>query len=292
MNASARVVTTITTMRHESIAAAAPVVTSRWQRLAAPALRTAAAGWYCAAMAGQLLFAVYIVGFFWRAAAQGRPDGWNKVLSPGYVPGDTVGNLVLASHLLFAVAVTFGGLLQLIPQLRQRHPGFHRWNGRVFLVSAVVAAIGGLIMVWTRKTGGDLSQHLGISLMALLILGCAGMALRHALERRFDLHRRWALRLFLVASGGWFFRVGLMLWIVVNRGPAGFDPKTFTGPFLTFLSFADYLVPLAVLELYFHAQARGTPRGQWAMAAGLGSLTVAMAVGIVIATGLLWLPHL
>lgn len=291
MNASARVATAITTMRHETIAAA-PVVTPRWQRLAAPALRTAAAGWYCAAMTGQLLFAVYIVGFFWRAAAHGRPDAWNKVLSPGYVPGDTVGNLVLASHLLFAVAVTVGGLLQLIPQLRQRHPRFHRWNGRVFLFSAVVAAVGGLVMVWTRKTGGDLSQHLGISLMALLILGCAGMALRHALERRFDLHRRWALRLFLVASGGWFFRVGLMLWIVVNRGPAGFDPKTFTGPFLTFLSFADYLVPLAVLELYFHAQARCTPPGQWAMAAGLGSLTVAMAVGIVIATGLLWLPHL
>ena len=89
-------------------------------------------------------------------------EAWNDVLTPGYVPGDTAGNLVLASHLLFAVAVTVGGLLQLLPRVRQRWPRFHRWNGRVFIVSALVAAIGGLVMVWTRKTGGDLSQTTGL----------------------------------------------------------------------------------------------------------------------------------
>lgn len=291
MNASAHAATPIAAQRSDR-PTATPAFPRRWQQFAAPALRAAAVGWYGAAMAGQLLFAVYIVGFFWRAAARGRPDAWNKVLTGGYVPGDTVGNLVLASHLLFAVAVTVGGLLQLVPRIRQSHPRFHRVNGRVFLLSAVIAGGGGLVMVWTRKTGGDLSQHLGISLMALLILGCAGMTWRHARSRRFDLHRRWALRLFFVVSGGWFFRVGLMLWIVANHGPVGFDPKTFTGPFLTFLSFADYLVPLAILELYFLAQARRDPRGQLAMAAGLGSVTLAMAVGIVAASMLLWLPNL
>ncbi len=263
-----------------------------WERLAAPALRTSAVAWYCVALAGQLLFAVYIVGFFGRTAAQGQPEAWNKVLTPGYVPGDTVGNLVLASHLMFAVAVTVGGLLQLVPRIRQRVPRFHRWNGRVFLLSAVVASVGGLVMVWTRKTGGDLSTHIAISINALVILGCAGMTLRHALARRIDAHRRWALRLFLVVSGGWFFRIGLMFWLVVNQGPVGFDPKTFTGPFLTILSFAQYVVPLGLLELYFHAQAHREPRGQLAMAASLGGLTLAMAVGIVAASMMLWLPNL
>jgi hypothetical protein len=75
-------------------------------------------------------------------------------------------------------------------------------------------------------------------------------------------------------------------------GAGGFDPKTFTGPFLTFLSFADYLVPLAVLELYFHAQAQRSPRAQLAMAIGLGTSAVAMAGGVVAAAGLLWLPQL
>ena len=147
-------------------------------------------------------------------------------------------------------------------------------------------------MIWTRKTSGDMSQHVAISLNALLILVFAGMALRHAMARQFDMHRRWALRLFLAVSGGWFFRIGLMFWIVANQGPVGFDPKTFTGPFLTFLSFAQYLVPLGVLQLYFYAQQRRSPGGQVAMAAGLLVLTLAMMGGIAAAAAIIWLPHI
>ena len=260
--------------------------------LANRSLRWAATAWFCIAVAGQMLFAAYVVGFYGRAAALGQPEAWNKVLTPGYVAGDTVGNLVLASHLLFAVAVTVGGLLQLVPRIRQHWPRFHRWNGRVFVVSALVAAAGGLVMVWTRPTGGDLSQHIGISGMAVLILLFCVLAWRDALARRFDAHRRWALRLFLVANGGWFFRVGLMLWLVVNGGPVGFDPKTFTGPVLTVLSFADYLLPLAVLEAYLRVQSGRSPRARVAMAVGLGGLSLAMAGGVAAAAMILWLPQL
>jgi hypothetical protein len=295
MNVSADVAATIAADRsgpsHET-ARTFDLAPRRWKRFAEPALRGAAVFWYCAAVLGQLLFAVYVVGFYGRAALQGKPEEWNKVLSPGHVPGDTLGNLVLASHLAFAVVIIVGGALQLVPQIRRNWPAFHHWNGRVFLLSASIASIGGLIMIWTRKTGGDFSQHIAISLNALLILGFAGMTLRHAMARRIAVHRRYALRLFLVVSGGWFFRVGLMLWIVANQGPVGFDPKTFTGPFLVFLAFAQYLLPLAVLELYFLAQDRRDPRGQLAMAGGLVVLTLAMSAGIAAAAAIMWLPHL
>src|SRR5207253_1370504 len=158
-------------------------------------------------------------------------------------------------HLLFSTFVIVGGAVQLVPLVRSRWPRIHRWNGRVYLTAALVLSVGGLVMVWTRRTVGDLSQHISISINAVLIMACGAMALRHALARRFDLHRRWALRLFLVVSGVWFFRIGLMAWLVINQGPRGFDPKTFQGPFLTFLAFAQYLLPLLVLELYMRAQA-------------------------------------
>jgi hypothetical protein len=263
-----------------------------WQRLAAPALRGAAAFWFCMAALGQLAFVVYIVAFYGGAVLRGQPQLWNKVLTPGYVPGDTVGNLALAAHLLVAIAVTAGGMLQLVPAIRRNWPRLHRWNGRVFMVCAVLGSAAGLLMVWTRSAPGDLSQNIGISVSALLNFAFAGLALRYALARQFDVHRRWAMRLFLTVNAGWFFRIGLMLWIIVNRGPVGFDEKTFTGPFLTFLSFADYLVPLAVLELYFRVQASRAPAKQLAMAAGLGVLTLAMTGGIAAAAGILWLPHL
>lgn len=83
-----------------------------------------------------------------------------------------------------------------------------------------------------------------------------------------------------------------MLWIVLNRGPVGFDPKTFTGPFLSFWSFADYLLPLAVLELYLRTKETTGVPSRFAMAGGLVVLTVAMGVGIFAATMIMWLPRL
>ena len=279
----------------ESLVVRPPIATAGQNILAnlsVRALNAAAASWFVVAVMGQLLFVVYVAGFYGRAAVQGRFTDWNKVLPHGYVAGDTFGNLIVSMHLMFATIVIVGGALQLVPTVRRLAPTFHRWNGRVYLSSALVMSVGGLIMVWTRGGVGDLSQHIAISINALLIIGFAGMALRYALARRFDVHRRWALRLFLAVSGVWFFRIGLMFWIVVNQGPVGFDPKTFQGPFLTFLAFAQYLLPLAVLELYFRVQASGGARTRFAMTAGLGAATLVTATGIGAASMIMWLPRL
>jgi len=127
--------------------------------------------------------------------------------------------------------------------------------------------------------------------MAVLIMLCAAMALRYALARDFKTHRRWALRLYLVVSASLFIRAGLFLSFILNHGPFGFDPATFTGPFLTFISFAQYLVPLAVLEIYFRTQERARATGRLAMAAGLLVLTVAMGAGIFAVTLAVWVPQ-
>ncbi len=256
------------------------------------ALKVAAMSWFIVAAMGQLMFVMYVLGFYGVAAIRGEFETWNKVLPHGYVPGDTSGNLVVLLHLAFASLVILGGMLQLVPKLRQLAPGFHRWNGRIYLISVFVMSIGGLVMVWTRGTVGDLSQHISITLNAFLIIGCSVMAYRYARARRLDLHRRWAMRLFLVVSGVWFFRIGLMFWIVVNQGPVGFDPKTFEGPALTLLAFGQYMVPLLVLELYFRAQSSRLQSTRIAMAAGLGVMTLATAVGIGAASMIMWLPRL
>ncbi|CAM5624209.1 DUF2306 domain-containing protein [Rhodanobacter lindaniclasticus] len=276
-----------------SVATAAAITTSRRSSSAANVLRRVGMCWFAIAALGQLLFAAYVLGFYGRLALQGRPQDWDQVLPHGYVAGDTFFNAVLALHLLFAVAIILGGLLQLLPRIRRVAPAFHRWNGRAYLLLAGVLALGGLDMVWVRGgMVGDLPQHLGVSLNALLILGFAAAAWRCARARRFDAHRRWALRLFLVVSGVWFFRVGLMGWIVLNGGPVGFDPDNFTGPTLSVLAFAQTLLPLAVLQLYLHAQRHDSPRFRLAVATGLGVLSLLMLLGIVAATAFMWLPQM
>jgi hypothetical protein len=262
------------------------------QKYATTALKAAAGFWFLVAVIGQLVFASYVAIFYGRAAVQGDFQAWNKTMTHGYIAGQTIGNFAVAMHLLLAVIIIVGGALQLIPQIRNRAPSFHRWNGRIYMLTALTLPIGGLYMVWVRGGAGDFPQHVAISVNAVLIMLCATMALRFAMARKFAVHRRWALRLFVVASGVWFFRIGVRFWIFVNHGPAGFDPNTFTGPFLTFWSFGQYLMPLAVLELYLRTRDRGGAPGRLAMATGLLILTVAMGVGIFLTTRRAWLPRI
>jgi hypothetical protein len=255
------------------------------------ALAAAARLWYLTAVIGQLVFVFAVASFYTSAAVRGNFLAWNRFMRHGYVPGDTMGNVTLAVHLFLAVFIVTSGALQLVPQIRHRAPLLHRWNGRLYILAAFAISSAGLYLSWVRGgSSGDISQLLGISLNAVLIMLFAGMALRTAMARDFTAHRPWALRLFLAVSGVWFLRIGVSLSLLIFKRPFGFDPNTFQGPFLTFMAFASYLVPLAVLELYLRAQSRPSAPGRMAMAGGLLVLTVATGAGIFGATMVFWLP--
>jgi len=242
----------------------------------------AAAGlWFLVAATGLTIFATYI-GISYGRAALGGPPGESR-----WVAGDWLGNSLLSVHLVFALLMTGIGVLQLIPPLRRRVPAVHCTLGRVFMVGALLGTLSGFYLLWVKGTVGGLPMHLATSLNGLLIMAFAWLAWRHARARRFVEHRRWALRLFIVANGVWFFRLGLMLWLVIWQAPVGFDPKTFTGPFVYFLAYAQFLLPLAVLEIYLRLRGRGI-----AFAVTLVLLSLATAAGIFGATMGLWLPRL
>jgi tetratricopeptide (TPR) repeat protein len=242
------------------------------------ALKGAARFWFVVVLIGQFVFAFSVASFYSLTALRGGFQAWNKRLPHGYVAGDTLGNTALVGHILFAAVISFAGALQLIPRLRNRFPAFHRWNGRLYLLAAFTQGISGLYLVSSgRKVVGDLSQHVGLWMSAALMILCAAMALRYALTRDFKTHRKWALRLFLVASGSWFFRVGLFLSLLIFKGPFGFDPNTFTGPFLTFLTFGEFLLPLAVLELYLYA--REHPGAMRRVATAVILVVLALGIG-------------
>ncbi|HUP59934.1 MAG TPA: DUF2306 domain-containing protein [Thermoanaerobaculia bacterium] len=255
------------------------------------ALKASARLWFVVTISGQLMMAAYVAWFYGSTAVQGRVEAWNRILTRGYVRGDTAGNVAIVVHLIAAVILIAGGALQLIPQMRDRFPRLHRWTGRVYVVTVFAASLSGLYMTWIRGTRGDLTQHIGGSLNAALIILCAVFALRSAITRRFAAHRRWVLRLFLAVSAAWFYRVGLFFWLLLNDGRSvGFDLQSWQGPTLTFLSFANSLIPLTLLELYVRARTGGGAPGRLAMATALFVLTVAMGIGIFGATIGMWLP--
>ena len=254
-------------------------------------LKAATRFWFVVTILGQLVFAFTVATFYGLTAARGNLRVWSKFISHGYVQGDRMGNLAIVMHVASAVVIMLAGAVQLVPQVRSRFPRFHRWNGRIYMLTAVTLSVAGLYMTWIRGSVGDISVHLASSLNAVLIWFCGAMALRYAMARDFGTHRRWALRFFLVVSASWFFRIGFFFSLLIFKGPFGFDPATFRGPFLTFMSLTQYLVPLAVLEIYLRAQEHPGAMRRIATAGMLFGFTLLMCAGLFAATMATWVPQ-
>ena len=133
------------------------------------ALDAAARFWLLMAVIGQWIFLYYITAFYGVSTLAGNFPAWRKnhALIKGYVPGDTAGNLAFAAHALLAGVIAFGGAVQLIPQIRARAPAVHRWNGRLFAVTALELWVAGRAF----RTGALASGRFDVR---LLFAGIAG----------------------------------------------------------------------------------------------------------------------
>ncbi len=144
----------------------------------------------------------------------------------------------------------------------------------------------------TREVPGSPIMDLGTSIVGVLVIIFSALAYKNIRAKRIAEHRRWAMRLFLVANSGWFFRIGLMLWLAIYQGPVGINFETFDGPFLTFLAYAQFLLPLAILQLYFVAQ----KSSKTSLVIGVASLifvcALATLLAVAAATMMMWLPKM
>lgn len=245
------------------------------------ALRTSAAFWLLVALIGQWAFFYYIVAFYGGSIVTGEFEIWNRLEAlsghASYQAGDTIGNAAFGAHALGAGIVALGGALQLIPFVRRKWPVFHRWNGRVFLFTVTALSLSGFYLVFTRRFPDSFNDW-ATPMNGVLILTFAGLALNFALKRNIAVHQRWAMRLYLVSNAQWFTRVGVFGYFVIST-VLGHTPS-FKDWFFPFWTWGCFLVPLAVLELYFFAQDRGGPVLRIATGAGLVLLTLAMAAGM------------
>lgn len=249
--------------------------------------------WFVTAALGQWLFAYYILVLYGSSAIEADWAVWTNRMIHGIIPGDMIGNIAVFVHILLAFVVTFCGPLQFIPQVRSNFPRFHRFNGRVYLITALIISVAAIYMIWSREAIiGGLSGQIGTSLDGVLTIVCAVMAWRFAVKRQIATHRKWALRLFIVASGVWFFRIIRGFWMFVHDGRSPGTNANLTGPFDVTLSFAGYLVPLLLLEIYFVVREKGSTTMQSIFAVVLLVLTIATAIGIYSAAQILWLPNL
>lgn len=242
--------------------------------------------WFVTTLLGQWVFILYLLTYYIQPALQRGLVAWSgNQLVTGYVANDSVGNYVVATHIFIAILILGLGPLQLIPKIRKRYLRFHRWSGRIYLVAVVITSLAGLYMVWVRgNPQAGFIEHIGTTLGGVLIIVFSYCTYYYARCRKIIIHSRWALRVFLVASGVWYIRLGYGWFFFMDV------PDSSMKAFSVFISYANFLVPLALLEIYFYVTKMKRKVHYNAFTILLSFLTLFTALGTFFAIRYIWLP--
>ena len=251
------------------------------------ALRVAGVALVAASWVSGALFAGYILIFYLGAPGRGTMEGWNRTLPKLYEAGHHGATVAIGAHFAAGAMLLLLGPVQLIRPVRERFHTAHRWIGRVYVVAAALAGLGGLGFVLSKGTIGGPVMSFGFGLYGTLMVLAAAQTWRFGAARALERHRAWGIRLVPLVVGSWLYRMEYGFWMPLTHGLG--SNADFTGPFDRVMAFF-YVPNLLLAEAFTRERRAGTPAGRWAAA---GVLTLATAVTLLgtwyFTTGY-WLP--
>ncbi|MAM60892.1 DUF2306 domain-containing protein [Maritimibacter sp. UBA3975] len=167
-----------------------------------------------------------------------------RFLALGVVPAfpDMVGHIettriAFLAHVCAAPIALVTATFQLMPRLRARFPGVHRWSGQVYAIAILIAGLGALVMA--PGANGGLVSTLGFGLLAVLWIGFTIAGIINARAGNITAHRRWMIRSFALTFAAVTLR--FELFPMVGAGMAYEDA-------IAILAWASWLPNLAVAE--------------------------------------------
>ena len=132
---------------------------------------------------------------------------------------------------------------------RARYARLHRWTGRIFLSAVAVGSVGAFRMA----TGTTFGWAFGFALAALATawVTTAAMAYYAILKRRFQIHKEWMVRAYVVTFAFVTFRV------LNDYGPSSQlqpgNDKAIT------IAWASWVLPLLVTEVILQLRRMRSP---------------------------------
>ncbi len=142
-------------------------------------------------------------------------------------------------HILSGPVVLLNGLVLLCETVRRRQ-GWHRWLGRVQVVVLLMFVLPSSV-VMSRHAFGGWPAGLSFVLLAAATAGCAGLGVADARRRRFDRHRRWMLRSYVLICSAVVLRL--------ISGAAGLVELPSPEYAYVVAAWGSWLVPLAAYEV-------------------------------------------
>jgi uncharacterized membrane protein len=143
-------------------------------------------------------------------------------------------------HIFSGPVVLFNGLILLSESVRRRHGRLHRWLGRVQVFVLLVLVLPSSV-VMSRHAFAGWPAALSFLLLSAATAGCALAGVLHARRHRYDQHRRWMLRCYVLICSA----VALRL-ITGAAGLIGVPSPE--GAYIV-AAWTSWLLPLAVYEV-------------------------------------------
>src|SRR5262245_43638349 len=143
-------------------------------------------------------------------------------------------------HIFSGPVVLFNGLILLSERVRRRYGGLHRFLGRVQVMVLLLFVLPSSV-VMSRHAFGGWPAGLSFLLLSVATAGCAVVGVVHARGGRYDQHRRWMLRCYVLICSA----VALRL----ISGAAGLLRVPSPEGVYIVAAWSSWLVPLAALEI-------------------------------------------
>lgn len=150
-------------------------------------------------------------------------------------------------HIFSGPVVLFNGLILLSDYVRRRYGGLHRFLGRV-QVGVLLLLVLPSSAVMSRHAFGGWAAGLSFLLLSAATAGCAIVGVVHARRRRYDQHRRWMLRCYVLICSA----VALRL----ISGAAGLVGVPSPERAYVVAAWCSWLLPLAAYEIAERLPAR------------------------------------
>ena len=154
-------------------------------------------------------------------------------------------------HIFSGPIVLLNGLILLSDYVRRRYRGLHRVLGRVQVIVLLFFVLPTSAVMSRHAFGGWLAG-LSFLLLSAATAGCAIVGVVFARRRRFDRHRRWMLRSYILICSA----VALRL----ISGAAGLVGVPSPEEAYVVAAWCSWLVPLAAFEIMERLPAQGQSR--------------------------------
>ncbi len=143
-------------------------------------------------------------------------------------------------HIFSGPVVLLNGLVLLSEYVRRHHGGLHRVLGRVQVIVLLLLVLPSSV-VMSRHAFGGWPAGLSFLLLSAATAACAVAGVVHARRRRYDRHRRWMLRSYVLICSA----VALRL----ISGAAGLVGVPSPEGAYVVAAWVSWLVPLAAYEV-------------------------------------------